>query len=443
MDLQRIKDIPILEIAGRLGLDLKAGKNNPCFKGHGKNTPCLHVYGNTNSFKCFSCGIGGTGIDLVMQCLNIDTAGAINWIKTQYGIQDTYKHPTGRTGRVFTGTLRGNGYKTTSGADKTLYGASMHVLNDIKKPIIPDNGKKDGREYAEIYRAFLDILPRKEAAEYLKNRGLTADIILESDIRAIPKDFDSTPLKDRYGIDTLLNAGLFAISKSGKPYPVFFSHRLIIPYFDTDGETILTLQGRNIDTKEEPKYKFLSGIKIPVYNLRGIADAEQNGKKVYITEGVIDCLSCYKAGMFHPLAIGGAMNKAIYEPEIFNRLGNLEIIIATDRDKAGQTFYRDFLKRYKDIFLTLPKVIDWDRIQGAKDLNEALTAEIIPEQKTEKKKYRSEIIGDVFTIEDNGGILFESGVYYTPAELEKVKGLTDTEKKTMHLLKKEFQGTIQ
>lgn len=443
MDLQRVKDIPILEIAGRLGLDLKAGKNNPCFKGHGNNSPCLHVYGNTNSFKCFSCGIGGTVIDLVMNVLNLDTAGAINWIKTQYGIQDTYTHPTGRTGRAFTGTLQGKGYETTSGAEKTLYGANTSVLNGIKQHISQDNGKKDGRQYAEIYRTFLDLLPRTEAAEYLKNRGLTADIILESDIRAIPKDFDYTPLKDRYGIDTLLNAGLFAISKAGKPYPLFFSHRLIIPYFDTDGKTVLTLQGRNIDTKDEPKYKFLSGIKIPVYNLRGITDAEQNGGKVYIAEGAIDCLSCYKAGLFHPVAIGGAMNKAIYEPEIFNRLGNLVTVIATDNDKAGESFYRDFLKRYKDCFYTLPKVIDWKRIQGAKDINEALTAEIIPEQKTEKKKYQSKILNDIFTIEDTGGILFESGVYYTPAELEKVKGLTDSEKKTMHLLKKEFQGTIQ
>ena len=378
MDLQRIKDIPILDIAGRLGLDWTPGRKlYPCFKGHGNRTGCLSLTPEKNLFHCFTCGIGGSNIDLVMQCLNLDKAGAINWIKTQYGIQDTYKHPTGRTGRAFTGTLQGKGYKkTTSGAGKTLYGANTSVLNDIKQPVSPDNSKKDGREYAEIYRAFLDLLPRQEAAECLKNRGLTADIILESDIRAIPKDFDYTPLKDRYGIDTLLAAGLFAIShRTGNQYPTFFNNRLIFPYFDTDGKTILLLQGRNIDTGDEPKYKFLSGIKTVVYNLRGIADAERNGKKVYITEGAIDCLSCYKAGMYHPIAIGGAMNKAIYEPEIFNRLGNLEIIIATDRDKAGQTFYRDFLKRYKDSFLTLPKVIDWDRIQGAKDINEALTAQ--------------------------------------------------------------------
>lgn len=288
------------------------------------------------------------------------------------------------------------------------------------------------------------MLPRQEAAEYLKERGLSRDITLESDIRAIPKDFDYSPLKDRYGIDTLLKAGMFAISKAGKPYPVFFMHRLIIPFFDTDGKIILLLQGRNIDNGDEPKYKFLPGIKTVVYNLRGIADAERNGKKVYITEGVIDCLSCYMLGMFHPVAIGGATNKAIYEPEIFDRLGKLNITIATDRDKAGRNFYRDFLKRYKEQFLSLPKVINWERIQGAKDINDTLKNDtVISPEPNGKKKYRSEIIGEIFTIEDTGGILFESGVYYTPAELEKVKGLTDSEKKTMHMLKKEFQGTLQ
>lgn len=425
MDLQRIKSIPILEVAGRLGLNLKAGKNNPCFKGHGKKTPCLHVYRNTNSFKCFSCGIGGSNIDLVMHCLNIDTAEALNWFKTQYGINDTY-----------TGNPNGKGYKITS-----------EVKADTKK----DNKNEiDGKAYSELYRVFLDLLPRTEAVNYLTKRGLTEDLIIKSDIRAIPKDFDYKPLKDKYGLETLLNAGLFAISKQkGNSYPVFFSHRLIIPYFDIEGKDILLLQGRNIDSEDEdkPKYKFLNGIKTVVYNLKGIADAERNGKKVYITEGAIDCLSCYAAGMSHAIAVGGAMNKAIYEPEIFNRLGNLEVIIATDRDTAGQSFYRDFLKKYKDKFYTLPKVIDWDRIQGAKDMNEALTKKIIilpePEQKTGKKRYLSVILKDIFTIEDDGGVLFESGVYYTPDEVEKVKEFTDDEIIVAHLLKKTFQGTIQ
>jgi DNA primase len=421
-----VKRIPITDIAARLGITLDAHGKALCFRGH-DTIPSLSFNIRGNYFRCFGCNIGGSGIDLVKEYLNITTGEAIKWIESQYHLEEKIALKRKKSP---------GGYKTITGAEKTSCKHDIEAWGH--------STGKDGKQYADIYRQFIDLLPRTEAAEYLKNRGLTADLILKSDIRAIPKDFDYTPLKDRYGIETLLNAGLFAISKrTGTPYPVFFSHRLIIPYFDMDGKTIVLLQGRNIDSGDEPKYKFLPGIKTVVYNLRGIADAERSGKKVYITEGAIDCLSCYAAGMFHPIAIGGAMNKAIYEPEIFNRLGNLEVIIATDRDTAGQSFYRDFLKRYKDRFYTLPKVIDWDRIQGAKDINEALTAEIIPKQKTGKKRYRSEILNDIFTIEDNGGVLFESGVYYTPAELEKVKEFADSEKKTIHLLKKVFQGTIQ
>jgi len=78
-------------------------------------------------------------------------------------------------------------------------------------------------------------------------------------------------------------------------------------------------------------------------------------------------------------------------------------------------------------------------------MNEALTKKIIilPEQKTKRKRYLSIILNDIFTIEDDGGVLFESGVYYSPAEVEKVKEFTDDEIITAHLLKKTFQGTIQ
>jgi len=434
-DIDSIKAIPIMDIADRLGLNWKPGKVNPCFKGHGNRTGCLSVTPEKNLFHCFSCGIGGTGIDLVMQYLNLDTAGALQWLKTQYGIQDHYKHPVGSTRKAYNGTFRGKGYKTTSGAEKTPYKADIRLQTDTRR---------DGREYAGLYRAFVDMLPLQEAAEYLKDRGLSEDIIRKSGIRALPKDFDYKPLKDLYGIETLLKAGLFALSKAGNPYPVFFRHRLIIPFFDMDGETILLLQGRNIDSTEEPKYKFLPGIKTVVYNLKGLADAERSGKEIYITEGVIDCLSCYQLGMLHPIAIGGATNTAIYEPEVFNRLGKLEVTIATDRDKAGQKFYRDFVKRYKHQFLSLPNVINWNRIQGAKDINDILknNATLSPER-PQKERYYSEIVDDIFTVEDNGGALFESGVYYTPAELRKIEKIPDSGKKPIHVVKKLFQGTLQ
>ena len=325
MDLHQVKDIPILSIASLLGLSLKAGKNNACFNGHGKDTPCLHVYEDTNSFNCFSCDTGGSVIDLVASCLDINPAEAISWIKEQYGVK---------------------------------------VTN------------------SDIYKAFLELLPTQEAETYLKNRGLTSGTIAKSKIKAIPKQFDYSSLKNKYGGDALLNAGILASTKNGYIYPSFASHRLVIPYFDMDGVKVLTLQGRNIDTENGPKYKFLSGAKTPIYNMQTIRHTDS---KVYITEGVIDCLSCYELGITNPVAISSATSKSIYDPAIFNRLGKLEVVIAVDNDSAGQKFSRDFIEQYQQSFNRLPSTIDWDKMPGVKDLNEVLKAKDVTIVEKENK----------------------------------------------------------
>jgi len=262
--------------------------------------------------------------------------------------------------------------------------------------------------------------------QYLISRGLTEAIAEESNIRTIPKHFDYSIIEDWYGEDMLIECGLYAMGKNGKPYPVFYNNRLIIPYFDTTGNLILTLQGRNIDTDQDPKYKLLSGIKTPLYNLRGIADAEQNKEKVYICEGAIDALSCYAQDLLHPIAMGGVNNKAIYEPDTFSRLGNLNVVIATDKDQAGQIFAREFIKKYKDEFLTMPKMIDWDAIAGAKDINDLLKL-----KNDTKKSFFLQVYSESCSF-TNDGVLFESGVFYSMDEFKSIADLSNEEKQSIH-----------
>lgn len=410
MELKRLKDIPILDVAGRLGLHLKIGKNNPCFNGHGNRTGSLAINQRENYFKCFSCGIGGSTIDLVMEYKRIDTAGAIAWLKDEYGFQEA-------TGEA----IKGQGWGKVGQSPRTPQEAPKRVYSD---------DKKDGETYCEVYAGFLSLLDKDEAKQYLISRGLTEDIATYSNIRTIPKDFDYKELEDAYGIDTLTEAGLYAMGKNGKPYPVFFNNRLIIPYFDTTGNLILTLQGRNIDSADDPKYKFLSGIKTPLYNLRAIVDAEQNDKKIYICEGAIDALSCYAKNLLHPVAMGGVHNKAIYDPDTFNRLGNLNVVIATDRDAAGQTFVREFIKKYKDEFLTMPKVINWDAIAGAKDINDLLKSNVTADSNN-KKTFFLPVYEELCSY-TNDGVLFGSGVFYSMDEFQSIADLSNEEKQSIH-----------
>ena len=369
-DLQHLKDIPIMDVAGKLGLDLKPDKNIPCFKGHGERTPCLHIYTKTNSFKCYSCGIGGSTIDLVKEYRNCLVKEAIQWIKEEFRLFD-----------VYTGSGSFNTKKTPYRAYTSIRGGQEKAISQNNGKITANPEKKDGRQFSDIYRYFIDLLDYEQAIEYLHGRGIDREITLNHEIKTLPRNnaLITESLLDKYKMETLLNAGLFSISKNNKPYFAFFDHRLIIPYFDIDGK-IRTLQGRNIDNNEQPKYKLLSGIKTALYNLKALQNANENGKKICICEGFIDVLSVYQLRIWdrlgHPIGIAGVNN---FNNDYFDLLENYSITIATDGDPAGQIFYRDFVKKYKARFFLIPEVIDWKKVKGGKDINELLQSGVYSE----------------------------------------------------------------
>ena len=65
-------------------LNLKNKKNRNCI--HCKSSDALHINTKNNTYKCFSCGTGGSVIDLVMNMESTDFIGAIKILCTQNGI---------------------------------------------------------------------------------------------------------------------------------------------------------------------------------------------------------------------------------------------------------------------------------------------------------------------------------------------------------------------
>src|SRR5579862_1717764 len=97
MNLRRFKQIPVIEIARRLGI-LVHGTKAMCFSQHDKRTPSLSFHVRDNYWRCFgSCGKGGDGISLVRQVLNVDFNTALHWLQREFDISDTFwKVPAGR-----------------------------------------------------------------------------------------------------------------------------------------------------------------------------------------------------------------------------------------------------------------------------------------------------------------------------------------------------------
>ena len=84
MIMTKIKNIPINEVTQTLGLEVLYKSKIRCPQPTHKNRdkkPSLQLYIETNSWFCFTCGVGGSVIDLVMFISNCSLAEAIQTLE--------------------------------------------------------------------------------------------------------------------------------------------------------------------------------------------------------------------------------------------------------------------------------------------------------------------------------------------------------------------------
>ena len=79
--LQKLRDLPIEGVAGRLGLQVKMHKCLCPF--HDDHHASLSFSVRRNTFRCFVCGASGGPIDLVMKYLNKPFRDACQWLADQ------------------------------------------------------------------------------------------------------------------------------------------------------------------------------------------------------------------------------------------------------------------------------------------------------------------------------------------------------------------------
>ena len=73
-----LRDLPIEDVASRLGLDVARHKALCPF--HNDHHPSLSFNTRRNTFRCFVCDAHGGTIDLVMRCLHKDFREACSWL---------------------------------------------------------------------------------------------------------------------------------------------------------------------------------------------------------------------------------------------------------------------------------------------------------------------------------------------------------------------------
>ena len=330
VDKQEIYKLSIKDVAKSLGIEV-IGNRGRCFNKlvhrNGDRNPSLIFGIKTNVWKCPVCNFDfkystssgyGSAIDLVMLCNNLDYRDALQWFVETYSIQDDNVSKRSFKARQ-------------TPLNKGKAGYTIPAKSVFKEQIT----KKDNSKNIEIYSSFIEYLGTMSdiGKKYLNGRGISNFLIQNYNLTDI-KDNKKTEdfLKENFTMEDLIESGLFRISdKTKKPYFAYFKHRLIFPFYKDDA--VVYVQGRDINPDGKVKY-YNSGSEVPCpYNVNLVFNnPDIEGELVYITEGIIDCLSLMEMGYnaIGIIGIGG------FKRDWVSMLKNVKVFLAFDNEEKEQ-----------------------------------------------------------------------------------------------------------
>lgn len=311
-DLSPIKQISILEVATRLGIEIK-GKKAICFGGHDTD-PSLSFVPAKNIWKCFGCGKNGDSMTLVMEILQCDFTGALNWFIQEFGVaMQTVQH-----------TRR-------SGSKNIQRKRSGYTLLTQNKPSASDeNYRADPQVYTWLVEKCGEVVDVK-GVEYLRRHGIPLQVANRFGVRELRSPSRAlTRLVEEWGAARVFHSGL----AWGEAYPnklIWGSYALLFPFLQ-NGEVVY-IQGRSFS--EKTKFLGLRGIPKPLFNASSLASLTI-GTCIHLCEGIPDALALEAKGL-HSLAVLGASS---FRPEWVDLLLHYDVVVVPDGDSGGETFMR-------------------------------------------------------------------------------------------------------
>ncbi|TDB65146.1 CHC2 zinc finger domain-containing protein [Arundinibacter roseus] len=338
--LQETRKVDIVQVVQDLGLDIHEHRKILC-PFHEEKTPSLYLYPGTNTYYCFGCGKHGDVIHFYAGFASIEYKTAMHELAHLY-VQGYIR--------------KGNTPPPRAG----------------KRPEIAADNLPDTKEYvyqsihSEIYESFktyCETQPDTETSQqglaYLHQRGFSEPTLRSFGIFVI-KDYHSANyfLRSQYALADLRECGLY----NEKDNLVFYRHCLIIPYYKQN--RIVFLQGRIIGSPVDktPRYQFLSGVPIPLFNSDMLARI-RTGKVVYVTEGALDCMTLVQQGL--PAVSLGSVT--MFKKEWAKLFQRFEVCFWFDNDKAGQQAAKSYQMLFEEAGISSHerKVKD-----GFKDVND-------------------------------------------------------------------------
>ena len=324
--IAELNGLSILRVASKLDIYPKK-KLALCFM-HNDTHPSLHFNTNKNTWKCYVCNKGGGVINLVMEKLGIGFIDACKWLADQFNIiipeDDGFrKHIIKKAIKVPAKQTK----ETQTVSDTELY---EWVIQRAR--------------LSGIAKRFL-FEERRYSVEVVKNLGIGSV--------TYPKMLVNS-LVNHFGVERCVKSGLVKSGDYGL-YLCFRAPCLLFPYKDMNGR-VITLQARFLGDNEKAKrYQFIQNAQIGFYNI-GVLKEMEVGEKLYLAEGVTDCVGLLSSGR-KAIAIPSA---TLLKENLLNLLAGRNLYMYPDQDEAGERLFNDIQDKLEKrgtmvVRLSLPK----------------------------------------------------------------------------------------
>jgi DNA primase len=267
---------------------------------HQEKTPSFSVNPERQFYHCFSCKAGGDVFRFVQETERIGFLEAVELLSRRAGVPVPERRGEGRPRRPL-----------------------LEALDAA----------------AAAYEQWLaDPTEGGASRRYLSERGLSTETIRSFRLGVAPDGWEhlTRRLAERFGIDTLIEAGLAAHRDNGRGAYDRFRNRLMVPLI-APGGAVVGFGARALQAGQEPKY--LNSPESSVYHKRAFlygyeqARRETQGELILV-EGYFDAMSMHQAGIRNVVATSGTALTPEHA-KLLQRLVSL-VVLTFDGDAAGQ-----------------------------------------------------------------------------------------------------------
>ncbi|MBR7106935.1 MAG: DNA primase [Lentisphaeria bacterium] len=333
----------IVDVISSFGVQLKRS-GGASFKGlcpfHQEKTPSFHVDSARQSYHCFGCGKGGDVFRFFMERENVDFINAAQILAARCGVIIPEKE----------------------------YNPQQRARQSEQERLLAVNA-----EFSKFFCRVLAENPNCAGAQYLRNRGISADVIQKFKIGMAPDGWTASLDYGRslgFSEHELLTAGIIRKKEdTGRLYDQF-RNRVTFTIENEQGRPV-GFSARSLEAKPADGRKYVNTPDTPVFHkgrlLYALPQARQGigrMKKAVLCEGQLDAIAFHRAGLECAVApLGTAFTPD--QARVIRRYSN-NIVLAFDADSAGQKA----VLRAAEILLPLSIDLKVLQIPGGKDPDE-------------------------------------------------------------------------